>query len=82
MLARSLFLGALLDRQVRKMKERSLNLDPNQKESRMAYGLPSPTPYHYSTWTLEMSPMPPTTPPSPASYSPPSPSFPHPRFRL
>jgi len=49
---------------------------------RMAYGLPSPTPYHYSTWTLEVPPMSPTPPPTPVSYSPPSPFFPHPRFRL
>ena len=44
----------------------------------MAYGLPSSTPCHYSTWTLEMPPMSSSPPLSPDSYSPPSPSFPHP----
>jgi len=32
MLAKTFYLGALLERQVRKIKERSLNLNPHKKE--------------------------------------------------
>ena len=48
----------------------------------MAYGLPSPTPYHYPTWNLEMSPMPPAPHPTPDSNTLLSTSFPHSRSRL
>ena len=51
-------------------------------QRRMAYGLPSPTPYRHPTWNLEVSPMHPAPRPTEDSNTTPSPSFPHSWFRL
>ena len=48
----------------------------------MAYGLPSPTPYHHRKWYLEMPSMHPAPLPTLNSNTTPSPSFTHSRFRL
>ena len=46
----------------------------------LAYGLPSPPPYHHPNWDLEMRPMPPALPPTLDNNTTHWPSFPHSRL--